>query len=60
MKASEIKKLSVDELKSQITDNLGLVDRLKFAHAISPIENPLKIRTTKRLVAKLKTELSTR
>jgi len=60
MKASEIKKLSVDELKSQIADNQGLVERLKFAHAISPIENPLKIRNTKRLVAKLKTELSTR
>jgi len=31
---------------------------LKFAHAISPIENPLRIRASRKEIAKLLTELS--
>jgi large subunit ribosomal protein L29 len=33
------------------------LQKLKFAHAISPIENPMKIRATRRLIARLNTEL---
>jgi large subunit ribosomal protein L29 len=33
---------------------------LKMAHAISPIENPLQIRSVRRTVARLATELSKR
>jgi len=33
---------------------------LKMAHAISPIENPLQIRSVRRTVARLATELTKR
>jgi large subunit ribosomal protein L29 len=60
MKSTDLRALSVEEIKSKIAENEQLVDKLKFAHAVSPIENPMKIRTTKRLIARFKTELSLR
>lgn len=58
MKNNEIKALSVDELKQQIAQERESLDRLKFAHAISPIENPMRLRTARKLIARLNTELS--
>jgi large subunit ribosomal protein L29 len=60
MKYSEIKGLSVEDLKSKIKSESETLQRLGFAHAISPIENPMKIRTTRKLIAKLNTELSSK
>ncbi len=57
MKSSEIKVLSIGELKEKISSEKEGLHRLKFAHAISPIENPMKIRETKKLIARLETEL---
>jgi len=58
MKNSEIRALSIDELKSKIIGEKEALQKLKFAHAVSPIENPMKIRETKKLIARLKTALS--
>ena len=60
MKNNEIKALSIDELKQQIAQERESLDRLKFAHAISPIENPMRLRTARKLIARLNTELSAR
>lgn len=60
MKNNEIKALSADELKQQIAQECESLDRLKFAHAISPIENPMRLRTARKLIARLNTELSAR
>lgn len=60
MKNKEIKALSADELKQQIAQERESFDRLKFAHAISPIENPMRLRTARKLIARLNTELSAR
>lgn len=57
MKNSEIKALTVEELKEKINMESSSLQKLNFAHAISPIENPMKIRQSKRLIARLKTEL---
>lgn len=60
MKNKEIKSLSADDLKQQIAQEKQALDRLKFAHAISPIENPMRLRTSRKLIARLMTELSAR
>lgn len=60
MKNTEIKAFSVDELKEKIGSEQEALRKLKFAHQISAIENPLKIKDTRRLVARLKTELRAR
>ena len=57
MKPSEIKSLSVSDLNEKIAAEKQNLQRLEFAHAITPIENPMKIRETKKLVARLSTEL---
>jgi large subunit ribosomal protein L29 len=57
MKNAEIKAYTVEELKEKIGSEQEALRKLKFAHQISSIENPLKIQETRRLVARLKTEL---
>jgi len=57
MKNSEIKALTLEELVEKISTESESYGKLKFAQAISPIENPMKIREQRRLIAKLKTEL---
>jgi len=57
MKNSEIKSLSESEITERIVAEQENLTKLNFAHAISPIENPNKIRETKKLIARLKTSL---
>jgi large subunit ribosomal protein L29 len=57
MKKSEIKSLKVEELRDRISSEKENLQKLTFAHAITPIENPMKIRESRKLVARLKTEL---
>lgn len=56
-KKKSIKDLSVEELKSQLVSEKETLVRLKISHAVSPIENPSQIRVSRRLIAKLNTEL---
>lgn len=58
MKKTEYKALTADELKEKIASEEESLQKIKFAHAISPIENPMKIRHAKKLIARLKTELT--
>lgn len=58
MKSAEIKSYSVDELVERIASEESTLQKLRFAHAISPIENPMNIKTTRKLIARLKTELT--
>jgi len=57
MKNKEIKNLGEIELKEKIASEVEGLQRLKFGHAISPIENPSKIKVSRKLIARLKTEL---
>ena len=60
MKNSEIRLLTAEELKEKVITEQDTLQRLKFSHAITPIENPMRIKVTKRLIAQLKTELNTK
>ena len=57
MKYSEIKVLTVEELEQKIKGEQETLQKLKFSHAVSPIENPMRLRETKKLIARLKTAL---
>ncbi len=52
-----IKELSVTDLAARIKEDEQRLKKLEFAHAISPLENPVSIRGLRRDVARLKTEL---
>ena len=60
MKQEEIKQLSTSDLRDKIKGESAVFSKLKFSHAVSPIENPMKIKTYRRLIASLKTELRKR
>lgn len=57
MKNSEIRGLSLDELKNKLTVEKESYGKLKFAHSITPIENPMKIKENRRLIARIQTEI---
>lgn len=63
-KAVEFKKLlqnmSDDDLKARIQEDELRLKKMEFAHAISPIENPMSIRLFRRDIARIKTELRKR
>lgn len=57
MKNSDIKNLSVAEIKEKIASEKEALRKVQFAHKISSIENPMKINQTRKLIARLNTEL---
>ena len=57
MKNSELKSLTLEELRQKLDAEKESLTKLKFAHAISPTENPMKIKETKKLIARIKTIL---
>ena len=52
-----VKDMSEVDLKSRIQEDEQRLKKLEFAHAISPLENPMSIRGLRKDVARLKTEL---
>ncbi|MFN8265300.1 MAG: 50S ribosomal protein L29 [Chitinophagaceae bacterium] len=52
-----IKDLSETELAARVKEDEQRLKKLEFAHAISPLENPVSIRGLRREIARLKTEL---
>ncbi len=58
MKYSEIRGLNVNELREKLATEEETLRKMKFAHQVSAIENPMKIKETRKLVARLKTELT--
>jgi len=57
---TELKGLSEVDLKARIQEDTLRLKKLSFAHAISPLENPVSVRNLRRDVARLKTELKNR
>ena len=58
MKTSEIKELSLEDLKDKIAEKEAALGKLTLSHSIAAIENPMSIRNTRRDVARLKTALN--
>ena len=56
MKNSDIKALSVAELSDKINVEKEALRKMQFAHQVTAIENPMKLRESRKLVARLKTE----
>lgn len=52
-----LKDLTITDLKARIDEDQLRLKKLEFAHAISPLENPMSIRGLRKDIARLKTEL---
>jgi large subunit ribosomal protein L29 len=55
---NSLKDLNEADLKAKIQEDELRLKKLEFAHAISPLENPMSIRDLRKDVARLKTALA--
>ncbi len=60
MKISEIRELSTSDIQERIETEKSLLLKLRMNHAVSPLDNPLKIPATRRNIARMRTELRAR
>ncbi len=60
MKNSEIRELATAEIIERIDTEENMLARMKMNHAVSPLDNPNKIPQTRKIIARLKTELRSR
>jgi large subunit ribosomal protein L29 len=60
MKASEVRELSTPDLLERIDSERNMLLRMKLNHAITPLDNPRKLKETKVTIARLLTELRKR
>jgi large subunit ribosomal protein L29 len=58
MKTSEIRELSIKEIEERIENETNFLFRQHLNHAISPLDNPLKLRESRRNIARLNTLLN--
>jgi len=60
MKYSEVEELSTEDLAARLQAEKTALNKLKFAHAATPLENPNVIRTARKDIARMATELTKR
>jgi large subunit ribosomal protein L29 len=57
MKIAEIKDLTTPELKERLEVELKADEQKKINHSISPLDNPSLITSSRKQIARMKTEL---
>jgi large subunit ribosomal protein L29 len=60
MKNKEITGLTTKEIVEKIDSEQLNLTKLRMGHAVSPLENPQRLKDVRRLIARLKTELRKR
>jgi len=55
MKASEIREMNLDEMQHKVSDLKEELFNLRFQHEIGQLENPNKMKQTRRDIAQVKT-----
>ncbi len=55
-----LQELNEDDLKAKIQEDELRLKKLKFGHAVTPLENPMNIRAVRKDLARLKTQLRTK
>ena len=60
MKQKEVNTMTLDELQDKLAQLQKSYKEAKFTHALSSLENPLQLRSQRRIMARLQTELNRR
>lgn len=55
-----ISPLSTEELQARLAEDKVRLRKLEFAHALSPLQNPMSIRSLRKDIARLQTQLKTK
>jgi large subunit ribosomal protein L29 len=57
---NSVKEMNEGDLKARIQEDEMRLKKLEFAHAITPLENPMSIRAIRKDLARLKTALKSK
>ena len=60
MKASVVREMTTQEIKEQLEEAKLNYYKMKMAHTISPLENPVSLKSSRKDIARLSTELRSR
>ena len=60
MNMKELKELETKDLAEKLENAVAAYDQMKLNHNITPLENPSQIKSARRDIARMKTELRQR
>ncbi len=60
MKATELKDLTIADLRELLVEQKSTLSKLVINHKIAELENPIQIRNYRRTIARINTELRSR
>ena len=60
MKAQVLADMPENELQDLLATEREKLIKMKMSHAVSPMENPLQIKFTRKIIARVMTEISKR
>ena len=60
MKDTILTEMPINELNDLLISEKERLAKLKMSHAVSPLENPLSIKYSRKKIARIMTELSSR
>ncbi|RZK26973.1 MAG: 50S ribosomal protein L29 [Flavobacterium sp.] len=60
MKNNDLLDLTDKQLRENLSEERISFSRLRLSHAVTPLENPMKIRVAKKKIARIQTELRKR
>ena len=58
--AKTLQGMNEQDLRARLSDDQQRLKKMEFAHAISPLENPMSIRSLRRDIARLKTAIKSK
>ncbi len=60
LKSEDLNQLSNDDLQTRLQEDSERMQKLRFNHAVNPLDNPMQIRFMRKEIARLKTEIKKR
>ena len=60
MKQSHVNDLTTDEIREKVKEERSSYVKMKMAHSVSPLDNALKLKYSRRAIARMETELRKR
>jgi large subunit ribosomal protein L29 len=60
MKMIEITEMSDKQLKDKLAEEQTTLTKLRLSHAVSSLDNPMRIRNSRKAIARINTEMKKR
>ena len=60
MKQPQVREAATEELQEELVKSKKAYSELRMAHSLSPLENPMQLRSMRKSIARIATELTKR